>query len=109
MAKSIEEELAHYKKLFGIGDIATRAYISVVKVLEQQVDYLQSFNVKDSISKAAKDDPVYARAIEMWEEMPEMVLKMKKLKDELGIEYIEKEDVILPISPQRIAQLKSSI
>ena len=109
MAKSIEEELAYYKKLFGIGDIATRAYVAVVKVLEQQVDFLQSFNVKDSITKAAKDDPVYARAIEMWEELPDMVLKMKKLKDELGIEYVENEEKPLPISPQRIAHLKSSI
>lgn len=107
--QSIEQELNHYKKLFGVGDIATRAYIAIVKVLEQQVEYLQGFNISESISKAAKNDPIYARAIEMWEEMPDMVLKMKKLKDELGIEYFEKEDAILPISPQRIAQLKSSI
>lgn len=100
-------ELLHYKKLFGVGDIATRAYISIVKVLEQQVSYLDDFDLKASIGKVAKDDPIYARAIEMWEEMPDMVLKMKKLKDELGIEYVEKEKVILPVSPQRIAQLKS--
>jgi|ERR1700743_387821 len=101
----MNEELDHYKKILGVGDIATRAYIAVVKVLEQQVDYLKDFNIKDTITKAAKDDPTYARSIEMWEELPEMVLKMKKLKDELGIEYVEKEEVIMPISPQTIAKL----
>lgn len=103
--EKILAENEHYKKLFGVGDIATRAYQAVVKVLEQQVLYLDKFKLDESIVKVAKDDPVYARAMEIWNGLPDMVLKMKKLKDELGIEYVEKGEVILPVSPQSIARL----
>lgn len=100
------KELEFYKKLFGVGDVATRAYTSLVKVLEQQVDYLKEFDLKASIAKD-KADQTYARATEIFESMPGIVLQIKKLKDELGIEYIEKEERIIPVTPQSIAKLQN--
>ena len=31
----LQKELEHYKKLYGVGDIATRAYATAIKILEQ--------------------------------------------------------------------------
>lgn len=96
-------KLSHYEKVLGTGDVATRAYKSVVKVLEQQVNFLESFVIKDKISNATKDDPVYERGIKIFEGMTDNVLKLNKLKMELGIEYVEKEEEVKPISAKSIA------
>lgn len=102
---SLEKQLEHYKKILGAGDIATRSYISAVKILEQQVDFLNNFNIKENISKATKDDATYSRASDMWEKMPKMISELHKLKNELGIEYVEKEEELIPVSPQNIGRL----
>ena len=102
---SLEKLLEHYKKILGAGDIATRSYISAVKILEQQVDFLNNFNIKENISKATKDDATYSRASDMWEKMPKMISELHKLKNELGIEYVEKEEELIPVSPQNIGRL----
>lgn len=98
-----EKELEHYKKIFGVGDIATRGYKTAVKILEQQIEFLDGFKIKDKITQAAKDDPLYARAKDMWEGLPKGILELHKLKNELNIEYVEKEDEIIPISAKSIA------
>lgn len=82
-----QKQLEHYKKLFGVGDVATRAYLSVVNILEQQVGFLENFQVKDKIVNPTKDDPVYERAIKIYEGMTDNVLKLNKLRLELGIDY----------------------
>ena len=97
------KELNHYRKIFGVGDLATRAYSKVVKMIEQQVDFLDSFELKTKITSAAKDDPVYGRAKEIWEELPDMILKLNKLKIELDIQYVEKEEEMQGISAKQIA------
>lgn len=99
----MDKELEHYKKVLGTGDVATRAYKSVVKVLEQQVSFLEAFVIKDKITSATKDDPVYERGIKIFEGMTDNVLKLNKLKLELGIEYVEKEDEYEPLSAKQIA------
>lgn len=100
-------ELDHYKKLFGVGDVATRAYTAVVKVLEQHIEHLNGFSVKNNIDKIEKDSPTYKRTMEIYESMPEMILKLYKLKNELSIEYIEKEEKVVAMTPQSIAKLSS--
>lgn len=99
-----QKELAHYKKIFGLGDLATRAYASVVKIMEQQVEILNTVNLKTIVNSDEKKDTIqYKNAKEIWEGMPDMVLKLNKLKSELGIEYIEKIEEHQPISAKQIA------
>ncbi len=105
---SIEKELEHYKRLFGTGDIASRAYMAVVKQLEQQVEFLDSFNLRSHIEEVAKESPIYDRAQKMFKEMPEIIASLKELKDKLGIEYVEKTEKIRATSPQSIGLLKQS-
>lgn len=97
------QELEHYRKILGVGDVATRSYKTVVKMIEQQISFLDEFEIKTKIGSATKDDPVYARAQDLWTGLPDMILKLNKLKNELGIEYIEKEEEYKPISAKLIA------
>lgn len=97
------KELHHLRKIYGLDDVATRAYKAVVKVLGQQVDFLENFNIKDKITAASKEDPVYERGIKIYENMPDNVIKLNELKFKLGIEYIEKEIIDRPISAKAIA------
>ena len=96
-------ELDHYKKIFGTGDIATRGYITMVKILEQQINYLKDFKIQDEIKKTTKEDATYGRAKDMWEGMSKMILGLNELKNTLGIEYVEKEEELQPISAKAIA------
>ncbi len=96
-------ELHHYREIFGTGDVATRGYKTMVKILGQQIDFLDDFKIKDEIKKTAKEDATYARSKDMWEGMPKMILDLHKLKNELGIEYVEKEEELAPISAKAIA------
>lgn len=102
--ENISKQVEHYKKIFGTGDIATRSYIAMVKILEQQIDFLNSYNIKSNISSDEKKDTIaYKNAKDLWEGMPDTVLKLNKLKNELGIEYVEKEEEYVPISSKQIA------
>lgn len=99
-----EKELDHYKKILGTGDIATRSYATMVKILEQQISFLDGFEIKTKIgSEDKKDTIVYKNAKELWEGMPDTVLKLNKLKIELNIDYVEKEETLQPISAKSIA------
>lgn len=102
------KELEHLRKIFGVGDIATRSYKTVVKILEQQVDYLNTIQIKDLIiSDEAAKKTEYKNAKDLWEGMTDMILKLNKVKNELGIEYVEKEEELMPISPQSAGLLRN--
>lgn len=104
--KKLQDELDFYKKALGSGDVATRGYIAIVKLLEQQITFLDSFDLKSNITNATKDNPVYERSQKIFKEMPEVIMALKDLKDKLGIEYIEKEERIIATTPQSIGLKK---
>ena len=100
----INKEIEHYRKLLGTGDIATRSYRTMVKILEQQVEFLDEFQIKSKISSDEKSATItYKNAKELWEGLPDTILKLNKLKNELGIEYVEKEEEYIPVSAKQIA------
>lgn len=103
---SIEQELEYYKKLFGTADVATRAYISVVKMLEQHIEHLSQFKLIEHIKNKDADSPQYKRTMEIYESMPDMISKLHKLKVELNIEYVEEIKQESPITPESIAKRK---
>lgn len=100
----LNKELDHYKKILGAGDVATRGYKTMVKILEQQIGFLDDFEIKSKISSDEKAATItYKNAKELWEGLPDTILKLNKLKNELGIDYIEKEDEYIPLSAKQIA------
>lgn len=107
--EKLQTELNHYKQLLGVGDVATRGYAVIVKQLEQQITFLDGFDLKTSIGEAKKETPIYERAQEIFKDMPKIILSMKELKDKLGIEYVEKVERMTATTPQSIGLPKSNI
>ena len=105
----LKAENAHYKQILGIGDIATRCYKTMVKILEQQEKLLNDVTIKSIIGSDDKKDTImYKNTKDLWEGMPDTVMKLNKMKNELGIEYVEKEEEMMPVSPQSIGRLNNS-
>lgn len=89
----LKKELEFYKKLFGIAehDPAKNGYSVLVQQLRQRNEYLKNFNISDNIGNAVKDNPLYARAIDLIDSLPKMISAVNSLKLELGIEFNENE------------------
>ena len=102
--EKMQKELDHYKDMFGVNDVATKGYRAAVKMLKQQIDVLNDFDIKDNIDKG---DKKYDRALKMFNEMPGMIMELKELKDKLGIEYVEKVERMTATTPQSIGLLKT--
>ncbi len=99
-----QKELEHLRKILGLGDVATRGYKTMVSILEQQIEFLDDFKLKSKIISEEKADTItYKNAKELWENLPSTIMSLHKLKNELGIEYVEKEDVLRPINSKSIA------
>lgn len=101
--EKMQTELDHYKKMFGTGDVASRGYKTIVRILEQQIEVLNEFDIKENIGIDAKVSPKYERAIKIYREMPEIITALNELKDKLGIEYVEKVERVTATTPQSIA------
>lgn len=89
----MSDELNHYHRLFAVAqeDIAIRGYLSYVKIIRQQVDFLDTFSIKTSIDKKKADSGEFERAQSMWEKLPDMITKMNVLKSELDIEFKDED------------------
>jgi len=111
MAETIEDlkkELDYYKKLLGIGGYnpATNGFMILIEQLRQRTDYLKEFRIKDKIGSAVKDDPVYARAMDLVDGLPKMISSVNALRMELKIDYDVDADKPKPraSSPQSIGK-----
>lgn len=87
----IEKKLALYEK-----DATYRAFYSLNRIVNQQVDYLNKFNLEKEIGQNPKDDKVYDRAKGLWESLKTITTDLRSLKSELGLndEDEERERVI---------------
>lgn len=96
----LEKMLNEYKH-----DPRKDAYFTYKKILNDQVQFLKTFKIKDEISKTTKEDATYARAQSMWKELPEMIREMGMLTTELKIdEEKESKEKVIPVTPQSIAK-----
>ena len=103
--ESLQKELDHYKRLFGIGDDAVESYMVLIKIFRQQREYLRDFKIKDLISSDDKGKIIeYKNAKDLWENLPDMISKLNRLRSELKIEFDENEGKpkSRAISPQSI-------
>jgi len=102
---TVDKELAHYKKLFGIGDDAIESYLVLIGIFRQQREYLKDFSIKSKIGSDDKAVAIeYKNAKDLWENLPDMISKLNRLKSELKIEFDENEGKpkAKAISPQSI-------
>lgn len=95
-----------YEKRMGIGqdDPAKDGYLVLVAQLRQQNEYLKDFRLKDKIGNAVKDDPVYARSMDLIEKLPKMISSVSVLRIELKMEGEEKKSTYKPVTAKSIAE-----
>ena len=87
--EQLKKEVDYYKKLLGVGEYnpTTNSFTVLIEQLKQRTDFLKEFKIKDKISSAVKDDPVYARAMDLVDTLPKMISSVNALRMELKIDY----------------------
>lgn len=104
----LEKELEHYKSILGVGEYnpVLNAYKVYVNQLRQRVEYLNDFKLKSKITQPAKDDPEYARAMDLIDSIPKMIVSVNDLQVQLKVTYNPEDEKPkqLPISPQSIGK-----
>lgn len=70
-----------------------RGFYSMQKILNQQADFLNEFDLNKEIKLYSKDDKLYDRASDLWEKMPANISKLTALKSDLNITGSEDKDI----------------
>jgi len=87
--KALEKKLSEYEAI--VKDPSKRGYYALVKILYQQISYLEEFNLKEQIEADPKQDKIYERVTKIWEGMKTMIIDCRTLKQELGVSNEEEE------------------
>jgi hypothetical protein len=102
-----ENELLKKKLSLFENDAVFRGYYALNRIINAQVDYINSFDITHHIGTNAKDgDKVYERASKMWEGLEGLITSLNKLKTELSVSGDEEKDkkkIIPRTSPESVA------
>jgi hypothetical protein len=76
-----------YEKLLGVGqyDPVKNAFLVYVKMLNQQIEFLNDFNIKTHIGDSDKESPKYKRAMDMIDALPKMITSVSDLRSTLKL------------------------
>ena len=83
----LEQRLQLYEK-----DAIFRGYFSLNRIVNQQVDILNGFSIKDRIDDSKKESAMYDRVQEIWTKLPAMITNLNVLKTDLNIKGDELKD-----------------
>ena len=89
----LKEKLRTYESP---GDM--RAYYAMQRVLNQQADFLNKFDLESEIKRFERDDKVYDRTSDLWEKLPTAISKLALLKTEIGATGNEEKDTVIKAS-----------
>lgn len=92
---ALEKRLSEYETI--VKDPSKRGYYALNKILYQQIEYLENFNLKTQIEADPKQDKIYERVTKIWEGLKTMILDCRTLKSELKIPNDEEEKEIKKI------------
>ena len=83
-----------YEQILGIGeyDPVKNSFFVLIKMLNQQTKFLDSFDILEHIGNADKDSPKYKRAMDMMDGLPKMIGSVNELRATLKL---SKEDLAL--------------
>lgn len=102
--KVLEQQLAEKEKI--IKDPSKRGYFALCKILYQQIEYLEGFNLKKEIEADPKQDKIFDRSKGIWEGLKTMIMDCRTLKQELKISAEEEDKEskrLLRTTPESIA------
>lgn len=99
--ENIKKEILLYKK-----DATFRGYYVQNKIINQQIDILEDFDLKNEIKTNPKEDKYYDRAMKISEGLPDAIIGLNKLKVELKITGNENKDRDVPLA-ERLAETRN--
>lgn len=102
----LEKKLAEAEKI--IKDPTKRGYYALNRILYQQIQFLEDFDLKEQIGANPKEDKIYDRAKGIWEGLKTMILDCRTLKGELKIPLDEEEkeiNKIYRITPESVSDV----
>lgn len=85
--EELKRELELYKN-----DPEKRGYFALRRIVNAQIDYLNSFNVKANVSGKKSEDASFERTQSMWEKLPKMLTDITDLKNQLKISTKDEKD-----------------
>lgn len=106
------EELKQKLSLFE-NDASKRGFYTLNRIVNQQIDFLNKFQIS---TKIASDDKAiqieYKNAKELWEGLPKLISSLNEIREKMGIDPKEEDEVnipkIVPVNPQSISKMAIS-
>lgn len=84
--KVLEQRLSFFEK-----DATYRGFYALNRIVNQQVDYLNKFNLEKEIGQNPKEDKVFDRAKSLWEGLKGLINDLASLKTELRLSDDDEE------------------
>lgn len=106
--EELKKQLEYYRKMLSISDqdVAVKGYLAYVKIVRQQVEHVESFNIKSHIEGKKSENAMYERTEAIWKNLPDMISSLNRLKIELKIEFDPNEgkQKVGATTPQSLAK-----
>jgi chromosome condensin MukBEF ATPase and DNA-binding subunit MukB len=85
--QKLKQQLSEYERMLGIGeyDPVKNAFTVLVKMMNQQINYLNNFSITAHIESADKESPQYKRAMDMIDGLPKMIASVNELRATLKL------------------------
>jgi hypothetical protein len=85
--QKLRQQVAEYEKMLGVGeyDPVKDAFKVLIKMLNQQINYLENFSITSHIGNSDKDSPQYKRSMDMIDGLPKMIASVNELRATLKL------------------------
>lgn len=108
MAETLQQENDRLRKEIRLLklDASKRAFYALNRIVNQQVDLLNDFDIKSNVEGKKSENAAFERTQSIWKEMPKLVSELNNLRAELKIDgeaKINDEEVWLPTSVESMA------
>lgn len=91
--QELKDRLTFFEKQISLykDDPIKRGYFSLARIVNQQIDILNSFNLKNEIGSNPKEDKTYDRVSTIWDKLPKLISDLNALKVELRISQSDED------------------
>jgi hypothetical protein len=92
------KKLDYYEK-----DAAFGGFFTLNRIVNQQREYLNKFSIAGYIASEDKVEQLaYKNAKDLWENLPDMITQLNRLRIDLKLDGNENEEKIIPMSPENM-------
>lgn len=104
--EELKRELDFYRS-----DPEKRGYFALRRIVNMQIDHLNSFNIKANVTGKKSEDASFERTQSVWEKLPNMITSLNDLKSQLRISPDDEKENSLReqrLTPESISDVLSN-